>query len=96
MKIQWTKKASSELIAIIEYIKKDSPQNAVMVFEEVHKLADSLLLFPEKYPILSSAGKPNVRFTVLWNMKLIYVVRKDSITISRVFGTRQHPEKPNP
>ncbi|MFP9113014.1 type II toxin-antitoxin system RelE/ParE family toxin [Flavobacterium sp. RHBU_3] len=96
MRIQWTKKASDELIAIIEYIKKDSPQNALMVFEKVHKLVDSLSVFPDKFPLRPKTGKTNVRFAVLWNMKIIYIVGKDSITISRVFSTRQHPKKLKP
>ena len=96
MKIQWTKKASSELIVIIKYIKKDSPQNALMVFEKVHTLADSLTLFPEKFPLLPNTGKTNVRFAILWNMKIIYVIGKKAITITRVFSTRQHPKKLKP
>ena len=96
MKIQWTKKASSELIVIIKYIKKDSPQNALMVFEKVHILADSLALLPEKFPLQPDTGKANVRFAVLWNMKIIYVIGKKTVTITRVFSTRQHPKKLNP
>lgn len=96
MKVQWTKKALSELIVIIKYIKKDSPQNAIMVFEKVHDLADSLTLFPEKFPLLSNIGRTNVRFLTLWNMKIIYVISEKTITITRVFNTRQHPKKLKP
>lgn len=96
MKIQWTKKASSELTTIIKYIKKDSPQNALMVFEKVHALANSLAIFPEKFPLLPNTGKTNVHFAILWNMKIIYVIGKNTITITRVFSTRQHPKKLKP
>lgn len=96
MKLQWTKKASSELTTIIKYIKKDSPQNALMVFEKVHVLADSLTVFPEKFPLLPNTGKTNVRFAILWNMKVTYVIGKNTITITRVFSTRQHPKKLKP
>jgi toxin ParE1/3/4 len=96
MKMQWTKKASSELTSIITYIKKESPQNAIMVFEKIHILADSLIAFPEKFPLLPNTNKTNVRFAILWNMKIIYVIGKNTITITRVFSTRQHPKKLKP
>jgi len=37
-----------------------------------------------------------VRFAILWNMKIIYVIGKKAITITRVFSTRQHPKKLKP
>jgi len=96
MEIRWTKKAAKELVAAIKYIKKDSPQNAVMVFDKIHELADSLPTFPEKYPVEPHIKNSNVRFAVLWNIKLIYAIRTDSISIVRVFPTRRNPKKLKP
>ena len=51
MKVLWSKKASNELEAIYNYIKKESPQNAILVFNEIFDLANSLPNFPNKFPV---------------------------------------------
>ena len=51
MKVLWSKKASNELEAIYKYIKKESPQNAVLVFNEIYDLVNSLPNFPYKFPV---------------------------------------------
>jgi len=93
MKIIWRKKASDELEAIYNFIKLDSPQNAVMVFNEIFNLINSLLLFPERNPVDRTINKSNVRFASLWNFKIIYSIEKDAIVILRIFGTKQNPKK---
>ena len=51
MKVLWSKKASNELEAIYNYIIKESPQNAVLVFNEIYDLVNSLPNFPYKFPV---------------------------------------------
>lgn len=51
MKVLWSKKASNELESIYKYIKKESPQNSVLVFNEIYDLANSLSNFPYKFPL---------------------------------------------
>lgn len=93
MKIIWRKRASDDLEAIYNYIKLDSPQNAIMVFNEIYNLVNSLKLFPERNPIEKKVNDPKVRFAVLWNYKIVYAVETNAIVILRIFGTRQHPKK---
>ena len=66
MKVLWRKKASDELEAIYNYIAKESPQNAILVFNKIYSLAASLALFPEKYPVEPAFNNPAVRFAVVW------------------------------
>lgn len=96
MRIRWARQATRELLVAFEYIKKDSPQNAVMVFNKIHELANSLHIFPEKYPVEPRINNPDVRFAVIWNIKLIYAIRPDSISVIRVFPTRRNPKKLKP
>lgn len=93
MELLWRKKAYAELEAIYKYIKKESPQNAVLVFNSIYDLATSLPDFPYKFPIEPLINIEKVRYAVIWSFKIIYVVEKDSIVILRVFNTKQNPKK---
>ncbi|MNK24455.1 Plasmid stabilization system protein [compost metagenome] len=93
MKVLWRKKASQNLEAIYEYILKESPQNAHMVFNKIYDLANSLIVFPEKYPVEPILNNPQVRFAVVWSFKIIYTTQNDSVYIMRVFNTKQNPKK---
>jgi len=96
MKIIWREKVSDDLDAIYNYIMLDSPKNAVMVFNKIYDLVNSLVIFPERYPVDRSVNDPYVRFAVLWNYKIVYSIENNTIIILRVFSTRQHPKKLNP
>ena len=93
MEVLWRKKAYNELEAIYKYIKKESPQNAVLVFNGIYDLATSLPDFPYIFPIEPLINIEKVRCAVIWSFKIIYVVEKDSIVILRVFNTKQNPKK---
>ena len=93
MEVLWRKKACDELEAIYKNIKKESPQNAVLVFNGIYDLATSLSDFPNKFPIEPLINIEKVRYAVIWSFKIIYAVEKDSIIILRVFNTKQNPKK---
>lgn len=93
MKVLWSKKASNELESIYKYIKKESPQNSVLVFNEIYDLANSLSNFPYKFPIEPIINIEKVRFAAIWSFKIIYSVEKESIVILRVFNTKQNPKQ---
>jgi plasmid stabilization system protein ParE len=93
MKVLWSKKASNELEAIYNYIKKGSPQNAILVFNGIYDLANSLPNFPYKFPVEAIINIEKVRFVAIWSFKIIYSVEKDSVVILRIFNTKQNPKK---
>lgn len=93
MEVIWTIKASNELEAIYKYINEESPQNALLVFNEIHDLAISLSNFPYKFPVEPIINIDKVRFAVIWSFKIIYAVEKNGIVILRVFNTKQNPKK---
>ena len=93
MEVVWRKKASDELEVIYKYIKKDSPKNAILVFNSIYDLAISLPNFPYKFPIEPIINIEKVRYAVIWSFKIIYSVEKKGIVILRVFNTKQNPKK---
>ncbi|RTZ05191.1 type II toxin-antitoxin system RelE/ParE family toxin [Flavobacterium bomense] len=93
MRVLWSKKASNELEAIYKYIKKESPQNAILVFNEIYDLANSLPNFPYKFPVEPIINIQKVRFVVIWSFKIIYSVEKESVVVLRIFNTKQNPKK---
>ncbi len=96
MKILWRKKASDDLKGIYDHIREDSPQNAVMVFNKIYELVNSLIVFPEKYPVEPTLNNPKVRFAVIWSFKIIYTSKNKTIYILRVFNTKRNPKNLNP
>ena len=96
MKVFWRKRASNDLAAIFDYVNEESPQNALLVFNKIYDLANSLVVFPEKYPIEPTYNNPDVRFAVIWNYKVIYTFDKKRILIIRIFCTFQNPKKLKP
>ncbi len=93
MKIIWEDSAYQELNQAISFIAKKSPQNALMVLDGLIELADSLIDFPEKYPVEPIYNKINIRFVTLFNHKLIYQIESDRVIILRVFPGRMNPER---
>ncbi len=93
MEVIWRKKALDELEVIYKYIKIESPQNAILVFNSIYDLAISLADYPYKFPVEPIINIEKVRFVVIWNFKIIYSVEEDSIVILRVFNTKRNPKK---
>ncbi len=91
MKVLFRKKAFDELEAIYKHIQKESPQNAISVFNSIYDLSQSLVHFPYKYPMESVINVEKVRFVAIWSFKIIYAIETDSIVILRIFNTKQNP-----
>lgn len=93
--VVWTSGARESLKNIYQYIKKDSPQNALQVKNGLLKLANSLNLFPEKFPrehFLEDEPE-NFRSVTKWSWKIIYEVTDTAIIILMIFHTSRHPGK---
>lgn len=79
---------------IVNYIKKDSPVAAERVRQKVFDTIDSIQPFPEKFSAEERlAWQGNIRYSVIWSYKIIYLIENNEITILDVFDTRQDPEK---
>lgn len=94
--IEWHPVAIKELADIFDYIFKESPQNAVMVYKTLLDLAENTSIYPEKYPLEPSLNIPSVRFIPKWNYKILYQIQEDKILIINIYSTRQQPNKSKP
>jgi len=95
LKVLFRKKAFFELEAIYIYIQKESPQNAIFVFNSIFDLTQSLIDFPYKFPKEPIINNEKVRFVAIWNSKIIYAIENDSVVILRIFNTHQNPNQIN-
>ncbi|WP_291102139.1 MULTISPECIES: type II toxin-antitoxin system RelE/ParE family toxin [unclassified Flavobacterium] len=93
MRILWQKSASKDLALIFKFIEKESPQNALLVFNSICDLVISLEIFPYKYPKERSFNSENIRYAVVWSFKIVYSIEEENIVILRVFNTKQNPKK---
>lgn len=93
MQIIWDSKANIDLAENIKYIAKKSPQNALMVLDELLELTNSVIKFPYSFPIEPFYNDENVRFITKWSFKMVYYIREDAIYIMRVFNMNISPER---
>ena len=93
-----TSRAASDLHAIYDYIRADSPQNASSVVERILESAERLSKFPHRYPVIIASRRPP-RETRLMPVRpfLVYyrVVEEDCVVlVLRVeHGSRDRPAR---
>ena len=72
MKVIWTEKSKESLLDIFSYIFEKSPQNALMVFDALIALGDSLSDTTLEYSKDLIVNEEAVRFVSKWSYKIIY------------------------
>lgn len=92
-KISWDKQAINHFRAGIQYIRKDSPQNADKVKMEVLEKISELSKRPEihnpdKYKVNNNG---NYRSFELHRFRVGYLVKEDEVIIARIRNTSQEP-----
>jgi plasmid stabilization system protein ParE len=92
-KILWDKQALHYFRDAIRYIRKDSPQNADKVKNEVLEKINELSTLPEihnpdKYKIDNDGS---YRAFELHRLRVSYLTKEDEIIIARVRNTRRTP-----
>lgn len=95
-KLQWTLNAKSDLLSIIEYIKKDSPSNANDIYLKIKNVAQSSNFFPLKgrvVPELQKEGITLYREVIASPWRIIYKVGNDTVYIMAILDSRQNIEE---
>ena len=95
MNLVWSVEASDSLEQIYVYILEESPQNALMVIDEIIKLAEKLKDERFEYSIDPIINKHNYRHINIWSYKIIYMRNLNSVIILDVFDGRQNQKKLN-
>ena len=93
MKVIWTEKSKESLLDIYNYIFEKSPQNALMVFDELTALGNSLNDTKLEYSKDLIVNDLAVRFVSKWSFKIIYERTPNEVIIIDVFGSHQSPNK---
>jgi plasmid stabilization system protein ParE len=92
-KILWDKQALHYFRDAIQYIRKDSPQNADKVKKEVLEKINELSKRPEvhnpdKYKINNDGS---YRAFELHRLRVGYLIKENEIIIARIRNTKQEP-----
>ena len=93
MKVEWTQESKESLRDIYNYIFEKSPQNALMVFNELLHLGESLSDEKLEYSKDLIVNHNAVRFVSKWSFKIIYERALDRVIIIDVFSTKQNPDR---
>lgn len=93
MKVVWTEKARESLFNIYNFIYEKSPQNAMMVLDELISLGNSLNDPKLEYSKDLIVNDESIRFVVKWSYKIVYERALDQVVIIDVFNSKQNPDK---
>jgi addiction module RelE/StbE family toxin len=92
--VRWDEEALKDLKIIYKYIKRQSPEGAEKVKNEIIRLAGMLNKNPEKFPKEALMGKEgNFRFIPKWSYKIIYEITSNEVIIAMIFHASQSPAK---
>ena len=92
-KIIWDKPAVIYFSEAIRYIRKDSPQNADKAKKEIREKIAEAALRPEINPPdkYNRNKQLNFRAFELHRFRVVYLVKEDTIIITRIRHTSQEP-----
>lgn len=94
-KISWDKQAAMYFGRAIGYIRKESPQNADKVKQEILRKIVELSVSPEIHPAdkYKQNNNGSYRCFELHRYRISYLVKEHEIIIARVRHTSQEPKE---
>jgi len=94
LRIVWDKNALKYLRSAIEFIRKDSPQNAEKVKKDIIASVIALTDNPERHPPdkYRTNNDGSFRAFELYKFRIAYFVSNKEIRIIRIRHTRQEPK----
>jgi plasmid stabilization system protein ParE len=90
MKVLWTRKASSDLVRLHEFLKAASPRAAARVIQELVRAPDRLCDFPRIGEKLDAFAPREVRRVIIGQFEMRYELAEASIVILRVWHCREY------
>ena len=93
--VYWTNTAQNDLAGIVEYIYRESPQNARNVFDSIKSQAENLNTFPQRgriVPELSDVGVLSYRELIIDRWRLVYRIDGRKVFVMTVIDARQNAE----
>lgn len=89
MKVFWTKEALINLQQIEDFISADNPEAAKRLPDKIILLTKDLGKFPRKGRIVPELLIDRIREIIYKNYRIVYVIKKNSITILTVFESHK-------
>ncbi|TWT02935.1 type II toxin-antitoxin system RelE/ParE family toxin [Reyranella sp. CPCC 100927] len=90
MKIQWTGKASSDLVRLYEYLRPIAPDAAARVIQQLAHAPVRLLDYPRIGEKLEAYRPREVRRIIVGNYALRYEITNATIVILRLWHCREN------
>lgn len=94
-RVEWASVAEGDLRQIIDYVAKDSPDNALQVFKKIRQKASSLYTLPERgriVPELQGQGINIYRELIIAPWRIIYRITDKTVFVLSVIDSRQNIE----
>ncbi len=90
MKIQWTSKASADLVRLHEHLRPVAPNAASRVVQQLARAPDRLLDFPRLGEKLEAYEPREVRRIIVGDYELRYEIADATIFILRLWHAREN------
>jgi plasmid stabilization system protein ParE len=90
MKIQWSSKASSDLVRLHEYLKPVAPEAAARVIQQLARAPSRLLDFPRLGEKLEAYEPREVRRIIVGNYELRYEIATGTVIVLRLWHFREN------
>ncbi|TAK64764.1 MAG: type II toxin-antitoxin system RelE/ParE family toxin [Bacteroidetes bacterium] len=93
MTVHWTNTANAHLVAIYEYIAKDSPRYALRMVDKLTARSKQIAQFPYSGRIVPEYELNEVREIIEYPYRIIYRIKQEQIDVLAVIhGSRLLPE----
>ena len=85
VEIIWMPQAIEDLENIENYIGKDSPEYASLLFKKIFTSVETLKQFPKMGRVVPEYGKETLRELIVRNYRIVYKIINDKIEIQTIF-----------
>jgi plasmid stabilization system protein ParE len=90
MKIQWTSKASSDLVRLHQHLDPVAPEAAARVVQQLARAPDRLLDYPRIGEKLEAYEPREIRRIIVGNYEIRYEITVGTIVILRLWHCREN------
>ena len=90
MKIEWTEKASSDLVRLYEHLQPVAPAPAARLVQRLVHAPERLLNYPRIGEKLEAYAPRDVRRILVGNYEMRYEIAGDTIFILRLWHSREN------
>ena len=84
MIVHWTETAIEHLVAVYEYIARDSSQYALRMVDRITRRTDQISLYPESGRAVPEYDARDVRELLEGSYRIIYLIKPDQIDVLAV------------